>query len=85
MSGICSFIQMHMFNIAGERLTKRVRSNLFRAILNQEQGWFDNEINGVGAICTRLSNDAAYVQGVRVYNTRLLLPININEIVIIFF
>lgn len=64
MAGICSFVQHHFFNIAGERLTKRVRSKLFRAILKQEQGWFDDKNNGVGALCTKLSNDAAYIQGV---------------------
>lgn len=64
VAGIASFIQMHMFNIAGEKLTKRVRSHLFRSIINQEQGWFDNKDHGVGALCARLSMDAAHVQGV---------------------
>lgn len=62
--GFASFIQMHTFNIAGEKLTKRVRSRLFRSILYQEQGWFDNKDNGVGALCAKLSMEAAHVQGV---------------------
>lgn len=55
---------MHMFNIAGEKLTMRVRSLLFETMLKQEMGWFDKKENGVGALCTRLSVDTAYIQGV---------------------
>lgn len=34
-------------------------------MLQQEIGWFDNPLNGVGALCSRLAADAAAVQGVR--------------------
>lgn len=67
-SGIASFIQMHTFNIAGEKLTKRVRSEAFQSVLKQELGWFDCKENAVGALCARLSTDAAYVQGVSYQN-----------------
>ena len=33
-------------------------------MLKQEIGWFDNERNSTGALVTRLSNDAAQVEGV---------------------
>lgn len=53
-----------MLGIAAEKLTMRVRHLLFEKILNQECGWFDRRENGVGAICAKLSSDAASVQGV---------------------
>lgn len=53
-----------MFSIAGEKLTKRLRSLTFRAMLKQEMGWYDRKDNGVGALCARLSAEAAHVQGV---------------------
>lgn len=37
---------------------------MFRAMLSQEMGWYDDKANGVGAICARLSGEAASVQGV---------------------
>ena len=50
--------------MAGERLTSRLRSESFHAMLMQEIGWFDDERNSTGALVTRLSNDAAQVEGV---------------------
>ena len=58
------FIQISCFTIAGERLTARLRSRTFRAMLRQEIGWFDEERNSTGALTTRLANDAGQVQGV---------------------
>lgn len=52
-----------MFGIAGEKLTMRLRRNMFDAMLKQEMGWFDVKENGVGALCAKLSSEAAYVQG----------------------
>ncbi|KAH0821045.1 hypothetical protein GEV33_001746 [Tenebrio molitor] len=54
---------MHLFAIAGEKLTKRMRGNMFRALLSQEMAWFDRKDNGVGALCAKLSGEAASVQG----------------------
>lgn len=33
-------------------------------MLVQEMGWYDRSSNGVGALCARLSGEAAQVQGV---------------------
>lgn len=54
-----------MFGIAGEKLTMRLRTKMFIAMLRQEIGWFDRKENGVGALCAKLSGEAAQVQGVR--------------------
>ncbi|XP_044258218.1 ATP-dependent translocase ABCB1 [Tribolium madens] len=62
-SGIATFLQIFMFSVAGEKLTMRLRSLTFKAMLKQEMGWYDRKDNGVGALTARLSGEAAHVQG----------------------
>lgn len=63
VTGLGTFLQMYMFGLAGVRLTTRLRGMTFAAMLKQEMGWFDDDKNSVGALCARLSTDAAAVQG----------------------
>ena len=56
-------LQGWMFAISGENLTKRLRRDAFQAMLAQEMGWYDSPDNNTGALCARLSGDAAKVQG----------------------
>lgn len=68
---------MYTFGIAGESLTMRLRRDMFRAMLKQEMGWYDLKQNGVGALCAKLSNDAAHVQGVRrIFEIKNFLKLN---------
>lgn len=60
-----------MFSIAGEKLTMRLRSEMFKGMLRQEMGWYDRKENGVGALCARLSGEAAHVQGVSRKSTKI--------------
>ncbi|GJQ81868.1 hypothetical protein Trydic_g9894 [Trypoxylus dichotomus] len=61
--GAAMFFQWYMIGVAGEKLTKRVRALLFETVLRQEPAWFDRKENGVGAVCAKLSSDAANIQG----------------------
>lgn len=61
--GCAHFVTVWSFGIAGERLTQRLREAAFKAMLNMEMAWFDNKSNGTGTLCSRLSTDAAAVQG----------------------
>ncbi|XP_075988822.1 multidrug resistance protein homolog 49-like [Anticarsia gemmatalis] len=61
--GAVTFLQAWLFNVAGARLTDRLRELTFRNFLRQEQGWFDAPQNSVGALCARLATDCANVQG----------------------
>ncbi|KAJ9592690.1 hypothetical protein L9F63_015634, partial [Diploptera punctata] len=63
VTGLGMFLQMHLFSLAGVRLTERLRIAAFNAMLRQEVSWYDEEKNGVGILCARLSGDAASVQG----------------------
>lgn len=60
------FFQIFMFGIAGEKMTERIRSLMFRHMLRQEIGFFDRKENGVGALCTNLSKEASSIQGVSI-------------------
>ncbi|NXP32814.1 MDR1 protein, partial [Leiothrix lutea] len=56
-------VQGFMFGKSGETLTKRLRSLSFRALLQQEIGWYDDQKNAVGVLLTRLATDASQVKG----------------------
>ena len=60
---VANYMQNAMYGISGERLTYKLRYMLFRGILRQDMGWFDRPDNTVGALATKLSNDASAVQG----------------------
>ncbi|ORX64531.1 P-loop containing nucleoside triphosphate hydrolase protein [Basidiobolus meristosporus CBS 931.73] len=49
---------MATFMIVGERMTRRMRSISYRAILSQEMGFFDKPENSTGALASRLATDA---------------------------
>ena len=55
--------QYLLFGIASECLTLRLRGLVFQTILRQEIGWFDDPANGTGALCSKLSTEAAAVRG----------------------
>ncbi|CAH1967884.1 unnamed protein product [Acanthoscelides obtectus] len=63
ITGITTFTQMFFFGFAGERLTLRIRRKTFHAMLKQEMAWYDKKQHSVGALCAKLSGDAASVQG----------------------
>ncbi|XP_038117776.1 multidrug resistance protein homolog 49 [Culex quinquefasciatus] len=63
VTGVGTFFQTYLFNVAGVRLTARLRQKTFKAILSQEMAWYDDTNNAVGALCARLSGDCASVQG----------------------
>lgn len=59
LSNVC---QHYNFAVMGENLTKRVREMMFSKILSFEVGWFDQDENSTGAVCFRLTKDAAAVR-----------------------
>lgn len=63
ITGVGIFFQIFIFNLTGVRLTARLRVAVFRTMLDQEIGWFDDPENGVGSLTARLAADAAAVQG----------------------
>jgi len=59
---VTEFLQKYLFELVGERLTKRLRSDTFRAMLRQDITWFENEENSIGNLSSRLSTDVKLVR-----------------------
>ncbi|KAI8541585.1 hypothetical protein RHMOL_Rhmol08G0073000 [Rhododendron molle] len=55
---LINVIQHYNFACMGEHLTKRIRERMLSKILTFEVGWFDQDENSSGAICSRLAKDA---------------------------
>ena len=60
-SMVVNIVQHYNFAAMGEELTKRVRERMLAKILTFEIGWFDQDENSSGAICSRLAIDANVV------------------------
>ncbi|KAM9489216.1 ATP-dependent translocase ABCB1 isoform 1-T2 [Clarias gariepinus] len=63
VSFVTYLLQGIMYGKSGEILTMRLRSQLFKAVLRQEIGWFDDHNNAVGVLTTKLATDASMVKG----------------------
>ncbi|XP_022813968.1 multidrug resistance protein 1B-like [Spodoptera litura] len=63
LMGTSNLIEAISFGIAGAHLTERLRTQMFEHLLQQHIGFFDERRNSTGALCAKLSAEAAYVQG----------------------
>uniref|UniRef100_A0A5B7B3K0 Putative ABC transporter B family member 15-like isoform X1 n=1 Tax=Davidia involucrata TaxID=16924 RepID=A0A5B7B3K0_DAVIN len=61
-SFVINISQHYNFAAMGEYLTKRIRERMLLKILTFEIGWFDQDENASGAICSRLAKDANVVR-----------------------
>ncbi|CAH0585608.1 unnamed protein product [Chrysodeixis includens] len=61
--GTSNLIEAMSFGVAGAHLTERLRSQMFGHLLKQHIAYFDERANSTGALCAKLSAEAAYVQG----------------------
>ncbi|XP_016180302.1 ABC transporter B family member 15 isoform X2 [Arachis ipaensis] len=59
---IVNVLQHYNFAYMGEYLTKRVRERMLSKILTFEVGWFDQDENSTGAVCSRLAKEANVVR-----------------------
>lgn len=59
---VTEVIQKGVFEMVGERLTKRMRGDLFRAILRKDISWFEDDENAMGVLAGRLSTDVKLVR-----------------------
>ncbi|XP_069770399.1 ATP-dependent translocase ABCB1 isoform X2 [Narcine bancroftii] len=63
ISFITFFLQGFTFGHSGEKLTMRLRSMAFKAMIRQDISWYDESKNSTGALTTRLAHDASQVKG----------------------
>ena len=58
---VINICQHYNFAAMGEHLTKRIREKMLSKMLTFEIGWFDQDENTTGALCSRLAKDANVV------------------------
>lgn len=63
-SFVGNFMQATFLGISGEKLTRKLRRDSFRAIMKQDMGFFDLKEHSLGALSTRLASEANLVRGV---------------------
>jgi len=63
VAGLANFLQIHFMTLSGLSFTTRMRRKAFKALLRKNMGFFDLPENSIGALTTRLSEDAAAIQG----------------------
>ncbi|KAI0228655.1 hypothetical protein L0F63_005647 [Massospora cicadina] len=68
------------FGIASEKLSSRLRTLSFDAMLKQEVGWFDRDANSAGGLVSTLSQDAQDIQGFSGVTFGSILNVVINLI-----
>ncbi|CAN1153266.1 ABC transporter B family member 15 [Linum perenne] len=78
---IVNIVQHYNFGYMGEQLTKRIREKMLSKILTFEIGWFDQDQNSSGAVCSRLDKDANVVRSV-VGDRMSLLVQTISSVVV---
>ncbi|CAF1125845.1 unnamed protein product [Rotaria sordida] len=68
---ICTFFNTWLFDLAGQKMTYRLRRNIFNAIIKQEICFFDE--NHTGELTNRLSSDTQVVQTMLTGNIAILI------------
>ncbi|KAF6778713.1 hypothetical protein AHF37_01757 [Paragonimus kellicotti] len=69
--GMC--MEGFFFGVVGERLTRRLRDQLFCSIVHQEISWFDRPENQPGVLTSRLATEATAVRNVSGFQLAILL------------
>lgn len=59
IGGICNFGRTYLMHLSGQRITNKMRTSVFAAILKQDIAFFDK--NKTGELINRLSADTALV------------------------
>ncbi|PVU93215.1 hypothetical protein BB559_003386, partial [Furculomyces boomerangus] len=59
--GVITFItissRVYFFTVGSQKMSRKLRYDLFNNIVNQDSEFFDDKINGTGALTTRLSSE----------------------------
>ncbi|XP_065655130.1 ATP-dependent translocase ABCB1 isoform X3 [Hydra vulgaris] len=82
------FFSSFLFGIAGEILTRRLRTQAFTAVLRQDISFFDDSKNTTGALTARLASDASAVNGAtssRLNTMTQVIVMGITALIIAFY
>merc|ERR1711966_595356 len=59
---VAQYFQVYLFEVIGERMTRRIHTDYFRTLLRQEIGWFDLPANSLGVLTSRLAIDVKLIR-----------------------
>jgi len=59
---VAQFFQTYLFEIIGERMTTRIRTDYFRTLVRQDIAWFDDPANSLGVLTSRLAIDVKLIR-----------------------
>merc|ERR1712176_1686313 len=62
VSFVSEFIQKYFFEIVGEKLTTRLRSDTFRGMLQQDVTWFEDDKHSIGTLSSHLATDVKFIR-----------------------
>lgn len=71
ISGVASAFRSYLFTVAGERVVAGLRSDLYRAVMRQEVGFFD--ARRTGELTNRLASDTTVLQNAVTVNVSMAL------------
>lgn len=71
VQAVASSLRYYLFTLAGERIVKDIRLQLFRALTNQEIGFFD--VEKTGDLMSRINSDATVLQNALSVNISMML------------
>ncbi len=59
---VAQYFQTYLFEVIGEKMTRRIRTDYFRSLLRQDMGWFDDPANALGVLTSRLAVDIKLIR-----------------------
>lgn len=71
LNGIFTALRSYLFTVAGERVVTRLRQNLYRSLVRQEIGFFDER--RTGELTNRLAADTTVLQNAATVNISMVL------------
>lgn len=71
IQSLAAALRYYLFTLAGERTVKRIRSELFNSLLEQEIGYFDGQ--KTGDLMSRINSDSTVLQNTLSVNISMIL------------
>ncbi|MEL6344269.1 MAG: ABC transporter transmembrane domain-containing protein [Myxococcota bacterium] len=71
VAGVSTALRAYLFTVSGERVVARLRTNLYRSLVNQEIGFFDER--RTGELTNRLASDTTVLQNTVTVNISMAL------------
>ena len=78
ISGVATALRSYLFTVAGERVVARLRTDLYRAVMSQEIGFFDSR--RTGELTNRLASDTTVLQNAVTVNISMALRLSLQAI-----